>query len=334
MMANSEQSILNINATDLKVGMYVMLPAKWISHPFLKSNFKVTSKSDIAKIIDAGFTEIQIDLDKSIIKEERIIVPEQHLMTSPKKWEPEEIVPKDLIEVIKHKDVPPEDRALVVKKCSRILMNRLLEDPTAENIREAKRGIFHMVDLIIADSETSECLLSITDHDLYTYTHCVNVGFLSILLAKQLFKGSARHNMRELGAGFFLHDLGKVSIDADILNKKGKLNGSEMLMIRQHPSEGAKILSRTKHLTREAHYIVTQHHEREDGSGYPRGLKGADIHLYARICSIADVYDALTSERSYKEKLPPFDALRLMREEMLQHFQRDLFEKFVMLFAR
>ena len=76
-----------------------------------------------------------------------------------------------------------------------------------------------------------------------------------------------------------------------------------------------------------------QHHEREDGTGYPNRLKGTDIHIYGRICSMADIYDALTSERPYKQGLKPFDALKLMKEQMLNHFSKDLFDKFVLLFS-
>ncbi|MDZ4165522.1 MAG: HD domain-containing phosphohydrolase, partial [Smithellaceae bacterium] len=81
----------------------------------------------------------------------------------------------------------------------------------------------------------------------------------------------------------------------------------------------------------EAKYIVIQHHEREDGSGYPNKLSGIDIHDYARICAVADVYDALTSERSYKKGMSPFDALKLMRDEMNAHFHKDIFDRFVLM---
>jgi HD-GYP domain-containing protein (c-di-GMP phosphodiesterase class II) len=187
--------------------------------------------------------------------------------------------------------------------------------------------------MIIADDATSKELLKITSYDYYTYTHSVNVGVFSVLLAKHLFKGSDAHNMHELGAGFFLHDIGKVRIDPAIINKPGKVTDEEMEKIRTHPYQGFKILSETNQLTKECKVIVMQHHERADGSGYPRQLKEEDIHAYGRICCIADVYDALTAERSYKQKLNTFDALKLMKEKLLNHFQQDMFEKFVLLFT-
>jgi HD-GYP domain-containing protein (c-di-GMP phosphodiesterase class II) len=331
-MAISKETILNIGTTDLKIGMFVILPRKWFRHPFIRNHFKLSSTEEIKKIRNAGIEEVYVDLSKSSIEQEKKIPT--HVITAPKTKKPEEIVPKELINVIRRKDIPAQTSSVAVKKSSLILMNNLLENPSSENINQAKQGIYEIVDFIISDDETSNCLLSITNHDLYTYTHSVNVGFLSLLLAKRLFRGSNLHNLRELGASFFLHDLGKVNINSDIINKTAKLNPKELLLVRQHPTEGAKILEKSHHLSNEAKIIVMQHHERDDGSGYPNRLKGKQIHLYARICSIADVYDALTSERSYKKRLLPFNALELMRDEMIHHFQRDLFEQFVLLFAK
>ena len=112
-----------------------------------------------------------------------------------------------------------------------------------------------------------------------------------------------------------------------------KVTDDEMTTIRTHPFQGYKILKETNQLTEECMVIVMQHHEREDGSGYPRKLKGDEIHTYGRICCIADVYDALTAQRSYQEPRTTFDALKLMKEKLLNHFQQDMFEKFVMLFT-
>jgi len=153
------------------------------------------------------------------------------------------------------------------------------------------------------------------------------------MLAKELFKKSDAHDMHELGAAFFLHDIGKVRVDPAITKKPGKLTEQEMIQMRTHAAVGYDILSEAKNITEECKIIVTQHHEREDGTGYPLGLKGGEIHTYGRICCIADVFDALTAERTYKQRLNTFYALKLMKKKMLNHFQREMFEKFVLLFA-
>jgi HD-GYP domain-containing protein (c-di-GMP phosphodiesterase class II) len=207
-----------------------------------------------------------------------------------------------------------------------------MKNPSTSNLIEAKLGIAEIVDIILADDKTNEYLLNITSHDYNTYIHSVNVGVLGVSLAKKLFKKSDAHNMHELGAGFFLHDLGKVKIDINIINKPAVLSNDELLAMRLHPQHGYEILKQTRQLTQECKKIVLQHHERENGTGYPLGLKGEEIHLYGRICSLADVYDALNSSRPYRQGVRPFDALNIMKEEMLDHFHKELFQQFVLLF--
>lgn len=323
-----------IKNSDLKIGMYVMLPVAWLSHPFLKNNFAIKSRDDISKIISGGFDEIQIDTSKGLpVDELESISHAGHEMTPPVHWEPGKLIPDEMREAINDKSLPPQKKADIVYSSSIKIMTRLFEDPKAENIGEAKKGIAELVDLIVTDADTSFHLLRISSHDFYTYTHSVNVGVLSVLLSKTLFGKYNAHNMHELGAGFFLHDIGKVRVDSEIINKRGRLTEDEVKKMRTHPYQSYKILSETDHLTEECRIITMQHHEREDGTGYPRRLKGDEIHTYGRICCIADVYDALTAERSYKPRLSPFEALKIMKEEMLNHFHKDIFEKFVLLFA-
>jgi HD-GYP domain-containing protein (c-di-GMP phosphodiesterase class II) len=324
-----------IKTQDLKIGMYVMLPVSWFKHPFLKNEFVIRSRDQIDKIIDHGITEIIIDTEKGEpARAAQNSSSTGPTATPPKTWTPETLVPPELREAVRDRTLPPEQKSKIVYQSSRVLVERLLEDPKAENIQEAKKGISEIVDMIIAEDATSRELLKITAHDFYTYTHSVNVGVFAVMLAKAVFKGSDAHNMHELGAGFFLHDIGKVRIDPGIINKPGKLTEEEMAAMKSHPYQGYRILKETNQLTEECMFIVMQHHEREDGTGYPRMLKGEQIHTYGRICCIADVYDALTAERSYKQRLNTFEALKLMKDQLLNHFHRELFEKFVLLFTQ
>ena len=102
--------------------------------------------------------------------------------------------------------------------------------------------------------------------------------------------------------------------------------------MRIHPYQGYKMLRDAEALSEESRIIVMEHHEMFDGGGYPRRLRGDEIHIYGRICCIADVFDALTAERSYKQAMTPFEALRLMRDKMPHHFDKALFSTFVSLF--
>ena len=321
--------IKSIKSSELKVGMYITLPHSWRAHPFLRNSFTITSKEQIMKLINYGIIEVNIDVQKGIdaadiIKED--IVPEKDFSIEA------DIVPEQLKEAIADKKMKPESKAQAVHFHSVNMMSKLFDKPDTKNIGQFKKGIADVVDLILSDDATNQHLLNLTEHDYNTYVHSVNVGVLAVSLAKALFDKSDNHDMHALGAGFFLHDLGKVYIDEAIINKPGKLSEDEMKEMQKHPALGFKILMETKQISNESRMIVLQHHERANGTGYPQKLRGDEIHVYGRICSVADVFDALASKRPYKDKLEPFEALKLMKNEMMDHFHHDIFEKFVLLF--
>jgi len=171
----------------------------------------------------------------------------------------------------------------------------------------------------------------IANHDYYTYNHSVNVGFLAIALAKTVFRHADNHDLHALGAGFSLHDLGKVNVN--IINKPARLSDEEMREMKRHPALDYTLLHETKQMTEELKMIVLQHHKKMNGAGYPRGLQDKDIHIYGRICAIADVLDALTTNRPYRQPMSLFDALMFMKSEMAPNRrQKELYEKFVPLF--
>lgn len=319
--------VKRIKVSELKIGMYIELPTNWHAHPFLRNSFTINSSKQIDKIIEYGITEVNINEEKGAAARETAAREEQ-----PEKNFSANIVPEQLKEIIQDKNMLPEPKAQAVHSYSVSMIGKLWENPSGENIAQFKKGIVDVVDLILSDDATSNHLRKLTSHDYNTYLHSVNVGVYGVSLAKVVLSRQDRHDMHALGAGFFLHDIGKVYIDEAIINKPGKLSEEEMNLMRKHPSMGFKLLTETKQINEECRLIVLQHHERNDGTGYPRKMRGNDIHIYGRICSIADVFDALISERPYKQKLKPFEALKLMRDEMLGHFHKEVFEKFVLLF--
>lgn len=321
---------------NLRIGMYVML-SSWLDHPFLRSNFLIESTSQIKEIAESGFRIVGVDPSRSRLPRSEYLEPESPEADTRENppviekfpvWRPEEVVPPEFCSILTNKNLEPRKKAEAVKKYSLSMIRKLTQNPTAENIKEVKSGVYNIVEMILDEEETANQLLSITDHDPYTYTHSVNVGILSIMLAKRVLDRK-EHNLKELGAGFFLHDLGKIRVNSGIINKPGKLTPEEMRQMKRHSEFGYRVLKEANQLSEEIGHIVLQHHERVDGKGYPQGLARDDIHIYARICSIADVYDALTSERSYKKGIKPFEALVIIRDEMLGHIQKDIFEHLV-----
>ena len=186
---------------------------------------------------------------------------------------------------------------------------------------------------VFQDDSNLQKFIGLTNLDFSNYNHSINVGIYSLGLSKKLISNEFNHDLKQMAAGFFLHDIGKSEIPSVILNKKGPLSHVQWEIMKKHPEKGYKILEKFGEMSEEIEIIVMQHHERHNGSGYPRGLKDDQIHMYAKICSIADVFDALTSYRKFKKNHSTFKALKVIKEEMNENFTPEFFEKFARLFC-
>lgn len=318
----------SIPVNELKVGMHVTVPGSWFRHPFIRSRFVLNSRKDIDKMMDWGLTRVCVENQVSDIHR---AASNDSCPEASREPETAEAMPPDLMEALHDNGVAPDCRAAAVNACSKMVMKRLMENtPDEETISAAKNGFYEVIDCILDEDHLNHYLLSIRDYDTYTYSHSVNVGVLSLLVARKFFGHSDRHDLRELGIGFFLHDLGKIRINPDVIMKDGLLTDEEMTEMRRHPLYGFDILKETNQLTTESKLIVLEHHEREDGRGYPYGLYGNEIHEYARICALVDMYDALTSDRPYRQRLLPFQALNLIRRKLADRTQKALFETLVL----
>ena len=238
--------------------------------------------------------------------------------------------------ILSNPDVPSNIKADAFYRTSADTMKQAFDDPQAEHLDGIKRSVKPMLKNIMQNEEILKDLFTITKHDFYTYTHSVNVGIFATALAVRYYNTNGSRldvNMEKLSYGYFLHDIGKSRIPLEVLNKPGKLSEDEWVVMKMHPEWGYSILMETGHLTDEAAYIALQHHEQLDGSGYPFAKKGNNIHPCARICAIADTFDALTSVRPYKGAITPFEALKLMQKETLYDFDYNLLTTFIKLLA-
>jgi putative nucleotidyltransferase with HDIG domain len=167
--------------------------------------------------------------------------------------------------------------------------------------------------------------LTIEAKDLYTYGHSKRVSDIAVKIFKKVGMSSEIINWVRLAA--LLHDVGKIGTPENILNKKGKLDVREMDMVRQHPLTGARMIEQIPMLKELAQWIL-HHHERYDGSGYPSHLSGDSIPMPSRVIAIADVFDALTSDRSYRRAFTEAEALKIMKESLGKDLDPVLFEYF------
>jgi putative nucleotidyltransferase with HDIG domain len=183
-----------------------------------------------------------------------------------------------------------------------------------------------MVASILRNPDALISLSQIKGYDEYTYTHSVNVSVLATSLAYSM--NYKRDQLLEVGIGGVLHDIGKMRVPESILNKPGKYTEDEFNIMKRHPEFGFAIVNEKKGISKFSKAIVIQHHERFNGKGYPHGLKGKEITEIGLISAVADVYDALTSNRVYRAAWTPQKALALIFQGCDEDYSREIVECF------
>ncbi len=170
-------------------------------------------------------------------------------------------------------------------------------------------------------------LVDIKSMDNYTYEHSVNVTLLALIIGIEL--KFTKEQLFDLAVGAMLHDLGKTFVPIEILSKAGALKAEEFDIIKNHTTKGYEYLKDNLDISGIARMIILQHHERIDGKGYPRGLKYDEINSFAKIVTIADVYDALTSDRPYRRAMSPNEALEYLMGGVDRYFDFKYVKAFI-----
>jgi putative nucleotidyltransferase with HDIG domain len=229
---------------------------------------------------------------------------------------------------IRSKGATPGKKAnLLYDQAEYIVKKVFREKPTRNNVILGQQLIAQVSAQAIGDQVTLRALLSLFSKDYYTFSHCIQVAILGMSFCK--FIGCKINEVEDFGMGALFHDIGKNSIDEEILNKPGPLDRDEFDIIKRHPLVGYHQIKSTQAMTKLQLEIVLHHHESMDSSGYPDRLTGYDIHKYARVARIIDIYDALTTRRPYKAALTPIEALQVMSNEMKRTLDLHFFEKFI-----
>jgi len=196
------------------------------------------------------------------------------------------------------------------------------------------RNVFSNLLKAIKESQRTLSLLTeIHNKDSYVFSHSLNVAIYTIALGVK--KGYNDQQLADLGMGALLHDIGKMLIPPAILHKPGKLTEEEFMVVQKHPEYGFDLLKKEFEISYLSAHCAFQHHERWDGLGYPRGLKGEEIHPYARLMAVCDVFDAMTSHRVYRNALLPSDSMAWIRSKASVAFEEeavDIFHRTISLF--
>ncbi|WP_368488197.1 HD-GYP domain-containing protein [Clostridium sp. BJN0013] len=232
-------------------------------------------------------------------------------------------------------DVNIEDEKLLelkqasMKSMSNIMSN--LYNCNEKELRKSFIGIEDMVNYIIELGDVNKSLYDIQTYDNYTFIHSIDTCIMASFLG--VSAGYDKWQLREIGIGASLHDIGKTKIPLEILNKETKLTDEEFKEIKNHPIYGAKILKKNVIISDAVIKIVEQHHERIDGRGYPYGLEDKQITNYAKLICICDVYDAVSNDRCYRRKFSPNDAYELILSGSGSNFDQNLVYNFKNTFA-
>ncbi len=295
----------------------------WLDHPFWRTKFVLTDAKDIKLILESPIKEVWIDISKGLdINTDDAssgtvqVIAEEIPPTPP-------VVQKKTSfndEVKRAANICAKGKEAVVSMFQEARMGLAIEaEAAAPLVEEISNSVLRNPGALIS-------LARLKTANDYTFMHSVAVCALMIALARKL--GLDEQQTRDAGMAGLLHDLGKAMIPMEILNKPGKLTDEEFDLVKTHPEEGHKLLLGGIGISEMTRDVCLHHHEKIDGSGYPKRLNGETMSLFAKMGAVCDVYDAVTSNRPYKAGWDPAESIKRMAE-WKGHFDPVVFQAFV-----
>jgi len=317
-----------IKVEQLKPGMYIHdFNSSWLDHPFFSNSARVRDEKIIEKVVQSGIREVYIDTERGLDVENAPTEEEanQKVQTEIQSTLHPELKDIERVplqeELAKAKEIKKEAKQTIQCIMDEVRFGKQIEKEKAERV------VMKMITSIFRNQNALLSLGRIKQADEYTYMHSMSVCVLMISFGKHL--GFDLKQLRDIGVGALLHDIGKMKVPQDILHTKRPLTEEEFEKMKEHVELGRAILEGTAGIAETSVLLAAQHHERFDGSGYPEGLKGDRISTCAQAAAIVDVYDAITSERCYRRGLPPTEALRKIFEWSNCYFNNELVQQFI-----
>ncbi|HGY5237363.1 TPA: HD-GYP domain-containing protein [Aeromonas salmonicida subsp. pectinolytica] len=318
MKSHTPHPVIPVN--QLQAGMYVIAITSQTGGMEIAQMGLVTTRQQIDDLIRRGVLTVRVDLARSKLAGiEQIIFPDpaassiaSQRPTGSANGEGRELKIRRLYQ---------EARELQGKFIRQLKAGEPIDITPLATVAE------EMVDTMFTHGDAMLCLARIRAKDAYLMEHSMNVAILLANFGRYL---ALEHSvLKELTLGGLLHDVGKIMTPDEVLNKPGKLTDEEFTVMRQHVVHSHDILSSTPGITATMLEVAANHHERLDGTGYPRHLKGDQLSLYTRMSGIVDVYDAVTADRVYKQGMQPTQAFRILLKGADHHFDRLLVTKFI-----
>lgn len=324
------ESKVKIDVSNLAIGMYVCeLDRPWLESPFLFQGFPLDNE-DIIKEVQDACEFVYVDPERSNVSVRGSLHARAAMHNTSQKAD---FTPKRKADitasVIDYREHLQLARKIHTRTRSFIgdIHNIVRDGGDNIDVQEAQSLVSDMADNIMVNPHAMMWLTYLKQRHEYTMTHSVNVCILALTFGRHM--QLEREQLELLGLGALLHDIGKLRIPSEILDKPGKLTPEEFEVMKTHPSEGYKILKDDKYIHMDALEIVHHHHERISGSGYPDNLDAEQINRLTKMVSIVDVYDAITSDRCYHDGISPYKALQNIYSWTEAQFDRNLVEEFM-----
>lgn len=319
-----------IGVNELAVGMYLQeVVGSWVENPFWRASFVVADMQQIALMRASKIREVWIDTEKGAdtVAAGRDAVPAAD--------EAAEVLGQVTLSHNGPTLTKPVPIAQELARAAQICAES--KEAVTSMFREARMGntvdadgvkqlVQDISDSVARNSSALISLARLKTVDDYTYMHSVAVCAMMIALARRL--GLGEDEVRASGVAGLLHDMGKALVPTEVLNKPGKLTAAEFAIVKTHPTLGHKLLGDSEGVPPIALEVCLHHHEKTDGSGYPKGLRDSEISLYAKMGAVCDVYDAITSNRPYKAGWDPAESMRQMGQWANGHFDPVVFQAF------
>ncbi len=322
--------IKKIQAEQVRLGMYIHeINGNWLELPFWRTSFKLDNEKDLDKLLTCRCDEIWIDTSKGmdILGAEETIDSPTDPPVNPIIEEAPRPVKKKIVPVSLAEEL---DSAKKIHTSAKTIVKTMFNDVRMGNAFEIEEATALVEEVNQSIERNPNALLSLVrlkNADEYTYLHSVAVCMLMVALAKQLHL--SEDQIRQAGLAGLLHDVGKMAVPSGVLNKVDKLTDDEFNVIKQHPQRGWEILKSCYQVSDIALDVCLHHHERIDGRGYPDKISGEALTLFARMGSVCDVYDAISSDRCYKKAWGPAESIHKMASWQAGHFDETVFHAFV-----